>query len=61
MGGVIDFIEIKMRERVLYCIFISRFLFGFFIGSRVRGYFGVGSGTHYMYSLGDDDEMVMIL
>ena len=25
------------------------------------GYFGVGSGTHYMYSRGDDNEMMRIL
>ena len=34
------------------CVFVVVFFWG---------YFGVGSGTHYMYSRGDDDEIIKIL
>ena len=34
---------------------------GFIVLLFFWGYFGVGSGTHYMYSLGDDDDVIRFL
>ena len=48
-----EIIDQMNREKVLYCVSVFRFLFGSFISSGLRGYFGVGSGTHYMYSRKD--------
>ena len=47
--GVTDFIDQMNRERVLYCYFLPGISCVFFAISFFRGYFGVGSGTHYMY------------
>ena len=56
-----EIIDQKNRERVLYYVSVPRSLFGSFISSGLRGYFGVGSGTHYMYSRGDDEKIIKIL
>ena len=56
-----DFIDQMNRENVLYVIYLSPHCGCFSCSRFFWGYFGVGSGTHYMYSLGDDDEIIKIL
>ena len=56
-----DIIDQTNREKVLYCIVLSSFFRCCFLCAFFWGYFGAGSGTHYMYSLGDDDDVMRFL
>ena len=56
-----EIIDQMNREKVLYLLFFSISYLCFFLVLFFWGYFGVGSGTHYMYFRGEDDEIIKIL
>ena len=50
----------EQRESPVFIVLYDPRL-GFIVLRFFWGYFGVGSGTHYMYSLGDDDDVIRFL
>ena len=56
-----EIIEIKMMRGSCYFSYISYLSVSVWPVLFFWGYFGVGSGTHYMYSRRDDDDVIKFM